>query len=406
VVAELLGRLGDFSPLASAIITAVTDEVPAYAGLAAADLQLSMDSAVKAVLHRLRDAYAPGSGEGEVRAPGAAGPLGVEVALDLVEDFGRRAALAGRSLDAMLAVYRVGGRVTWAHLSAVALELTPDPALLAGLASQVFSAIDELSAASVRGYYEQLGEPQRERQRRRAVLAHHLAEGASEPTLREAAESAGWPPPATLTAVVLARHRAPTVRAALSEATLETDGGPGAAVLFVPGVDQIGRLRLRRTLRAVATSRAPVAIGPTVPWPQAHASLRVAGQALTLIAAGALHPTTPEEQVGVFDTQPHLGSLLVLADPITGLALVDSVLGPLWSLRHPTRDRLIETLGAWLRHRGSRDGAARELQIHPQTVRYRMTQVREALGAVVDAPERHLDLLLACAIAASLESSS
>ena len=68
--------------------------------------------------------------------------------------------------------------------------------------------------------------------------------------------------------------------------------------------------------------------------------------------------------------------------------------------------RLAETLGAWLRHQGRREGVARELHVHPQTVRYRMNQVRQRLGTAVDDPRQHLDLLLACNIATSVELSS
>ena len=41
---------------------------------------------------------------------------------------------------------------------------------------------------------------------------------------------------------------------------------------------------------------------------------------------------------------------------------------------------LVETLRAWLLHHGRRDRVAAELFVHPQTVRYRMTQLRELYG--------------------------
>ena len=57
--------------------------------------------------------------------------------------------------------------------------------------------------------------------------------------------------------------------------------------------------------------------------------------------------------------------------------------------------RLTETLRAWLLHRGRRDEAAAALFVHPQTVRYRMGQVRELFGDSLDDPRVTLELTLA-----------
>jgi hypothetical protein len=42
--------------------------------------------------------------------------------------------------------------------------------------------------------------------------------------------------------------------------------------------------------------------------------------------------------------------------------------------------RLVETLAAWLEHQGEIRPAAAQLHVHPQTVRYRVAQLRELLG--------------------------
>ncbi|WP_238694540.1 helix-turn-helix domain-containing protein [Nocardioides daphniae] len=52
-----------------------------------------------------------------------------------------------------------------------------------------------------------------------------------------------------------------------------------------------------------------------------------------------------------------------------------------------TREKLVETLRAWLLHQGRRDAVAATLFVHPQTVRYRMGQLREAYGEELDDPE-------------------
>ena len=57
--------------------------------------------------------------------------------------------------------------------------------------------------------------------------------------------------------------------------------------------------------------------------------------------------------------------------------------------------RLSETLRSWLLHQGRRDAVASHLHVHPQTVRYRMGQLRELYGERLDDPETVFELLLA-----------
>jgi DNA-binding PucR family transcriptional regulator len=53
------------------------------------------------------------------------------------------------------------------------------------------------------------------------------------------------------------------------------------------------------------------------------------------------------------------------------------------------RLRLTETLGAWLETQGNAVETARRLQVHPQTVRYRLRQINEAFGdQLTDADSR------------------
>jgi DNA-binding PucR family transcriptional regulator len=53
------------------------------------------------------------------------------------------------------------------------------------------------------------------------------------------------------------------------------------------------------------------------------------------------------------------------------------------------------TLRAWLRNPGQRKTIAHELGVHPQTVRYRMTRLRELFGPVLDDPHGRFELELA-----------
>jgi len=76
-------------------------------------------------------------------------------------------------------------------------------------------------------------------------------------------------------------------------------------------------------------------------------------------------------------------------------------LRPYWDVhRHrlppATAERLAQTLRSWLLHQGRRDEVAADLVVHPQTVRYRMGQLRELYG------DRLLDPLFVRALTIAL----
>ena len=81
---------------------------------------------------------------------------------------------------------------------------------------------------------------------------------------------------------------------------------------------------------------------------------------------------------------------------IAALPLASPML-PSAKLRPATVDKLTETLRSWLLHQGRRDEVAAELFVHPQTVRYRMTQIREAFGDKLDDPATVQALIVALA---------
>jgi DNA-binding PucR family transcriptional regulator len=97
------------------------------------------------------------------------------------------------------------------------------------------------------------------------------------------------------------------------------------------------------------------------------------------------------------DTEQHLASLVVSADPEALADLRERALAPLADLRPATAEKLEATLRSWLLHQGRRDDVAADLFVHPQTVRYRMGQLRELYGDALDDPATVLALTLAMA---------
>jgi DNA-binding PucR family transcriptional regulator len=59
------------------------------------------------------------------------------------------------------------------------------------------------------------------------------------------------------------------------------------------------------------------------------------------------------------------------------------------------REKLTATLRSWLLNHGRREQVAAELFVHPQTVRYRMGQLRELFGDRLDDPQTVLELTVA-----------
>ncbi|HEX3262947.1 MAG TPA: helix-turn-helix domain-containing protein, partial [Solirubrobacterales bacterium] len=59
------------------------------------------------------------------------------------------------------------------------------------------------------------------------------------------------------------------------------------------------------------------------------------------------------------------------------------------------RARMEETALAFVQHGGNAAAMARALHLHPQTVRYRLTRLRELLGDQLDEPDARFELELA-----------
>ena len=155
-------------------------------------------------------------------------------------------------------------------------------------------------------------------------------------------------------------------------------------VLLVPDADGDGRAPLLRSL----VGREAV-VGPPRPWREVTTSY---ARALRALALGL----TPGND-GSLDTEQRLTDLVLRAD---GEALADlraRVLAPLADLAPGAREKLTETLRCWLLHHGRRDRIAEELFVHPQTVRYRMGQLRDLYGDRLDDPDEVLALLVALA---------
>lgn len=352
-------------------VAAIVAEVPPYTEAFSGEMGRTIQEAVRLALAGFLDlASKPRRADaGRPAAPAQAGAYAL----------GRGEARSGRTADALLSAYRVGARVAWRELAGEAVRLGVGAEVLAQFAELVFAYIDELSAASLAGHGDETAESGRVRQRQLELLGTALLAGAAEQDLRTAAEQAAWPPPRTLTAVLLPQAR---THGLLTDerALLLSAEEPGRAVLLVPDAEGRARARLLR-----ATADLDAVVGPARPWAQVRSSY------LRAVRARALG-----EQV--HDTEAHLCELVLTADPEALADLRSQALAPLDGVRPSSRDKLVETLRAWLLHHGRREEVAAALFVHPQTVRYRVGQLRALYGERLEDPEQVLALTLALGV--------
>src|SRR3954463_693085 len=198
--------------VAEATVAEIIVEVPSYADAFSGDMGRVIGNAVELAL--------AGFLELATASSGADAGTPIQPALAGAYELGRGEARSGRTMDALLAAYRVGARVSWRHLSGHAVAAGLTGAQLARFAELVFAYIDQLSAASAAGHSDELEPTGRVRTRDLARRPGLRLAGGAQPELAAAAERADWAPPRTLTAVILPEAAVRGVLASLDGRTL------------------------------------------------------------------------------------------------------------------------------------------------------------------------------------------
>ena len=379
---EVVASLGTHLPrVAEQTVEAITAEVPGYAGALTGEMRDNIELAVQMAL----GAFLRLAEQAQDADPST--PL--QPAIEGAYALGRGEARSGRAMDALLGAYRVGARVAWRELSGAVVGMGLPATTVARFAELVFAYIDQLSAASVAGHTDELATTGRVRERYLERLGHDLLTGASPEVLAASAERTDWAPPETLTAVVVPTVRVRGVVALLDPRALVVsgdlvglEGGEQRAVVLVPEAGGRARAQLLRLLRG-----RPAVVGPSRPWTAVASSYRRAVRAAALAAGDE-----------VVDTDERLADLVLGADPEALADLRARVLAPLSAVKPDAAERLAQTLRSWLLHQGRREEVAADLVVHPQTVRYRMTQLRELYGDRLTDPTTVLELTVALAV--------
>ncbi len=352
------------APIADAVVDAIRREVPGYARPLEGEFGRAIRLGTEVALRRfIGDEQDPASGE-------------------VYRRLGAGEYRAGRSLDALQSAYRVGARVAWRRLSEVAATAGASPRAQRNLAEGMFAYIDRLAGESVEGYAAAQLRDAGDVDRRRTELAEMLQSGVApeDPELVRAAEAARWPLPRTVTCLAVSGAQSGRARRQLSGEALAVRRGETVGIIVPHPVaveDEASRVAERLGLA--------VGLGPVVALAETPASMRLARRALALS-----EPGTP-----LVVAERRLADIALRAAPEILDALRARLLAPLEGQTPASRVRLEATLLQWLRHRGSQSAVAAALGVHPQTVRYRMSRLRDLMGSSLEDPEARFALEMA-----------
>ncbi|MFJ9123091.1 helix-turn-helix domain-containing protein [Streptomyces sp. NPDC102340] len=195
-------RLGDElrkenHTLAAEIIHEIRRQIPEFSRPLSGKFGAFIRNGVETALAEFVDRVGEGGGELDARR------------LPVYRALGRGELAVGRSLDALQAAYRLGGRVAWRRYARVARRLSLGTEAVAQLAETAFTHIDEIAAESVAAYARAQADAAGTLGRRRHRLLTLLI--ASDPpapdALEQAARDAEWALPEMVAGVALGPRR-------------------------------------------------------------------------------------------------------------------------------------------------------------------------------------------------------
>jgi DNA-binding PucR family transcriptional regulator len=382
VLRELAARLLDQADeIASTMIRAYEEEIPAYRQIT--------DPALKEDVHAVSAAL--------VRswlAVLSTGGRASEAVLAPMLEGARRRAAQGVDLQSLLRAYRVGIRVMWSEITASPVwgRRVPE-GVLAQVATWALDHADRISTAVAAAYLEEAERIAREREHRRSALLNAILAGPAgeridgpvELERRHSVAVVRLGPEPTL----LELERAGEVLEERAQALIWTVRHRSViAALAWPS--DLERACLRKQLVRLVRDGAVVAVGvggaaegsteTRASYAEASAALRT-GELL----GGA--------STGVYDHQELAPLIALLEHPDRARRFALSTLAPLGELAR--RAWLLPTLESYLVHQGRLKEVAADLDVHVNTVKYRLKELRTQLGPGFADGDRAMSLLLA-----------
>jgi hypothetical protein len=366
------------------ILAAIGREVPEYArpleGSFGRGIRTGVDEALRQFVELVRD---PDRDRGQSR--------------EVYRALGRGELRQGRTLDSLQSAYRVGARVAWRRLAQASRTAGIEPDTLSVLAEAIFAYIDRLAADSVEGYAEAMAEREDERgRRRRALVELLLRDPAPERAeVEAAARAANWRLPRSVAALACDDEDLTTLLRRLPPDGLVSDVDATGCIVLPDPEGPGRREELSRAAKGTSAT-----LGPAVPAEELRHSWQLARAALSAVRSGRIRGEPPIRAAG------HLGDLLVFGAGPVLREVERSRLAGLDDLAPGLRRRMEETGLAYLQNGGNAAAVARQLHLHPQSVRHRLRRLRDLLGEQLDDPAARFELEAALRnrLAASLVS--
>jgi hypothetical protein len=364
-LADVLDR--ELADVSDEIIRVIGEEVAEYARPLEGTFGLGLQAGVTEALRRF---------VGLIGEPSSEDGAGRRVYVAL----GRQEYMAGRTLDALQAAYRVGARVAWRRFALLGNASDLSQETMAALAESIFAYIDELSSESVEGYAQAQAEHAGELGRVRSELVDALlADSPVDADLSALSAIAGWSLPGRAAALACSLDALPGIARRLGSDVIHAEHLSIGCVL-IPDADGPGRIDALR----LAVRDASAVIGPTGALERLSRSWR--------IAAGVL-PTIPGDGLAVADD--HLSELVMVESRSAVERIAELRLAAFEGLTTAAAERMARTALAFVQLQGNASAMARELHVHPQTARYRIARLRELLGAQLDEPRARFELEIA-----------
>lgn len=360
---------GHVSSIAQEAVQEIVREVPEYVrpdDLRYADvIELAVTYLIGQFVELINDASAP-----------------MEEILDFFYGVGYGEAAEGRSLDTMQKAIRLGARVAVRRLTEAADLADPDlPAeVYGGITGAIFPYLELIMSQAAKGHAHALAKSMdRPATARRKLADLLLSDSAPQDEVRDLARRAGWQVPRTVAVVALEPHdrQAPGLPAEVLSGLHRPE-----PCLIVPDPEGPGR---RQMLDSALRDRT-AALGPTVAPAELGASQQWARQALELAQRGIL----PGGRL--LAVTEHMPTLVILRQRDLVGRVGARRLKPLTKARPGQRRHLAETLLACLECGFNATLVATHLHLHPQTVRYRLRQLKDLFGDSMYDPSLRLEL--------------
>jgi hypothetical protein len=310
-------------------------------------------------------------------------------------EIGRRRARQNVPLPSVMTAYRVGVKYFWETVvdEATTTSLVGNDILVAA-ATAMWEIQDGITEGMVSGYHDAVAQRLLAGDQERSALVEALLEGRSmdADAVWSAAEVLGVPRGGPFT--VVAAEVPGIGRRALPDI---------AALLARRGIRSAWRLRPELQL-GIVHLRTPRDLPDLVEVLREHAERRVGvspsyddlnrtGDALRFAKVALRAGDAESRAVTVFDDSPVAVATAGAPDVMARVAA--KVLGPIEALPADERALLLDTLDVWFDCGGSAEEAAKQLYVHPNTVRTRLRRIAERTGRSLTDPRGITELALA-----------